>query len=310
MELSVKLNGKSEPVTVVCATEPDFGFIEQWKSVLGTNPHPHRRDSVDFAELTKYRFTAHSPKQPYAGSMDEFQEHITDNPHTEIACLVYLKCDWFPGCDTIGLSHFRRTWSNRIVLDYLCAHPFVTKPERNSTHEVKGVGGVLLYFVAQVAKKYKCDLIWGEATQNSCGFYQHVLKLDDVQDLIHVPQEKYLAYCDKMESAWADPQPSAVLEELYKAEQEHPPFVGSKTTVHSASHILVIHFLELPLNKKREVAVAVGYTPPNSLEISDAELFRQILQHAKENNKMVALWHEVELRHPMGASDSNPYTEK
>ena len=309
MELSVKLNGEYKQVTVVYATTPDFDFIEQWRSVLGKDLHPHRRDSVDFADLTKYKFIANSTNQPYAGSLEEFQEHITNNPRVEVACMVYLKCDWYPGCQTIGLSHFRRTWTNRIVLDYLCAHPFVTKAEKDSTHVVNGAGVALLYFVAQVAKHYKCDMIWGEATQNSCGYYEHVLKLKDVRDLIIAPEEKYLAFCDKMDKAWAGPKPSEVLEELYKAEEDHPPFVGNKTSVHSASHTLVIHFLELPFDKQREVASAIGFIPPNLLE-SDAELFHRVLQHAQDSGKVAALWTAVESRHPMGAVGSNPFAGK
>jgi len=153
-------------------------------------------------------------------------------------------------------------------------------------------------------------MIWGEATQNSCGFYEHVLKLKDVRDLIIAPEEKYLAFCDRMETAWAGPKPSAVLEELYKAEQDHPPFVGNKTTVHSASHTLVVHFLELSFDKQREVAGAVGFTPPSPVEASDAELFRRILQHAKGSGKVADLWTAVESRHPKGTPGSNPFANQ
>ena len=308
MELSVKLNGEYKPVTVVFATATDFDFIEQWRSVLGPNPHPYHRDSVEFADFAKYKYTANRLKQPYAETLEEFQEHMTDNPHVEVGCMVYLKCDWYPGCQTIGLSHFRRTWTNRIVLDYLCAHPYVTKAERDSRHVVNGAGSALLYFIAQVAKHYKCDMIWGEATQSSCAIYERIFKLDGVRDLIMVPEEKYLAFCDKMETAWAGPKPSAVLEELYKAEEEHPPFVGNKTSVHSASQILVVHFLELPFDKQREVAGAVGFAP--SPTEADAELFRRILQHAKANAKVADLWTAVESRHSSGTPDSNPFANQ
>lgn len=309
MELSVKLNGEYKTVTAVYATTPDFDFIEQWRGALGTDQHPYRRDSVEFAELAKYKFVANKDLQPYVGSLEEFQEHITNNPHVEVACMVYLKCDWYPGCQTIGLSHFRRTWTNRIVLDYLCAHPFVTKAARDSKCVVNGAGVALLYFVAHVAKEYGCDMIWGEATQNSCGFYKHVLKLNDVRDLIIAPKEQYLAFCDKMDKAWAYPEPSEVLEELYKVEEDHPPFVGNRTSVHSASHTLVIHFLELSFDKQREVAAALDFAPPNPIE-SDSDLFRHILQHAKDSGKVADLWKAVESLHPMGVPESNPFVAK
>lgn len=308
MEIPVKLNGEQKTATVVFITKPDFAFIEQWRSTLEPVPHPHRRDSVEFADLTRYKFTANRSKQAYAGSLIEFQDHITDNPNVEVACLVYLKCDWFPHCQIIGLGHFRRTWTNRIVLDYLCMHPLVSRADDDAPHKVKGAGGALLYFVAKVAKHYNCDMLWGEATPNSCGFYKKVLELDEVRDLIVAPEAKYLAYCDRIEKAWAEPAPNVVLEELYKAEEEHPPFVGSKTTVYSASQILVVHFLELSLNLQQEVAEAVDFTPTNLAETSDEELFQQILQHAQTNNLMAVLWPAVESRHPSGTPTPNPFT--
>jgi hypothetical protein len=37
-----------------------------------------------------------------------------NNPQCEVACLVLLKCDWFPESEVIGVSHFRRTWKNEL----------------------------------------------------------------------------------------------------------------------------------------------------------------------------------------------------
>jgi hypothetical protein len=307
MDLQVKLNGKLTKATVVYATEPDYAFIEQWRAHLGDNPHPHRRDAVEFAELAVFRYDAQRSRQHYARSMDEFNDYIVDNPHNEVACFVYLKCDWFPDCEVIGVSHFRRTWTNRIILDYLCAHPLLLKTDPAYSHKVRGVGLALLYFVAQVAKKYNCDTVWGEATQNSCAYYEGVFELGTVRDLIFVPEKNFLAFCDTVEAGWRASQPSAALEEIYKAEEENPPFVGNKLTVHGPTHTLVVHFLELTLPQKMEVAAAVGYIVAKPLKESDSVLFRHIFNHSSENKKLNDFWSEVERRHPRGTPDAKPF---
>jgi hypothetical protein len=75
--------------------------------------------AVDFAQLALDRFSTHSAIQPYARSIGDSGDHIASNPKIEVACCVLLTCDWFPDSNVLGVSHFRRTWSNNIVLDYL-----------------------------------------------------------------------------------------------------------------------------------------------------------------------------------------------
>ena len=309
MEIPVKLNEEKKLAKVVYATNANFAFLDKWRADLGDSQNPRRRDSVDFAELASYRYKAHCKNQPYATSTEEVRDYITDDPNREVAGLVFLKCDWFPDCDVIALSHFRRTWSNRIVLDYLCAHPFVAKADEDYAHKVRGAGLGLLYFIAQVAKAYDCDLIWGEATQNSCDFYKKNFRLDSVRDLIYVPREKYEAYCDTFTAKWADGKPAAELEEMLQIEDENPPFVGNKATVYTPVQILIQHFLELPLHHKMEVAAAVGYALPNPLPANDLTLFKDIFENARTSKKLFALWRAVESRNPMGTPDVNPYPE-
>jgi len=310
MDLPVKLNQKNKSATVVFAHGDDFAFLEEWREKLGKNQHPHRMDAVEFAQLAQFRYSAHSAIQPYAQAIGEFEEYSSDNPFCEVACLVFLRCDWFSDCDIIGLSHFRRTWSNRIILDYLSTHPFIAKPPPSYPEEVNGVGTALLYFVTQVAKTCGSDLIWGEATQNSCGFYKRAFRLASVRDLIYVPRVKFIEFSDRLDSSWAKKlQSNPVLDEIYKIEAENPPFVGSKTAVFSPPRKLVQHFLELHLHRKMEVAQALGAPEDRNKIPRDPELFRRIFQHAAEQGKLPSLWREIETRHPDGEPDENPFEE-
>jgi hypothetical protein len=203
MELPVELNKCRQSASVIFAGQNDFGFLAEWREKLGDDKNPVRRDAVDFAHLALDRFSTHSAIESYAKSIGDIEDHIANNPKCEVASLVLLKCDWFPDSSVIGLSHFRRTWSNNIILDYLAVHPFIPRPPEGYPHVVRGVGTALLYFLSHVAKKYACGAIWGEATPMSSGFYKSVFSLDSVEDLIYAPRSKFVEFADQLELKWA-----------------------------------------------------------------------------------------------------------
>lgn len=235
MDLSILLNGQPKTASIVFAHKVDFpAFAKTWEDSIGDDRHPYRRDAVEFAYLAQMRCSTHQPLQPYAAAIDEFKVHIKDNPYNEVACFVCLKCDWFKDSEIIGFCHFRRTWSNNIVLDYLGAHPFIAAMPTGYHSVVNGVGSALVYFIIQAAKVCGSDLIWGEATQNSWEFYQGALKLDSVKDLILIPKDKFTAFSARMEASWAKGRSGATapaLVEIYKIEAQNPPFVGTRNPV-------------------------------------------------------------------------------
>ena len=145
MDISVELNGTQRNAKVLFAGGDDLHFVNDWRKVLGKDQNPVRVDAVDFAQVAVARFEAHSAIEPYAKSVGDIGDHIGNNPRSEVACFVLLRCDWFPDSEVIGIAHFRRTWSNRIVLDYLSSHPFIVRPPDSYPTVVKGVGTALLY---------------------------------------------------------------------------------------------------------------------------------------------------------------------
>jgi|ERR1043166_57434 hypothetical protein len=217
MDLSVKLNGESKTASVVFAERNDFAFLEEWREKSRGILHPRCVKAIEIGELAKRRYATHNELLPYARTVDEFEDHIEDNPHCEVACLVFLECAWFPDCRTIGLTHFRRTWCNNIVLDYLCSYPLTPKVLPTYPYSLKGVGPALLYFVVHVAKKYGARFLWGEATQNSFSFYKEAFELAAVDDLICAPETNFVKFSRKMEEGWEKDRPSQpdpVLEKL------------------------------------------------------------------------------------------------
>jgi hypothetical protein len=83
-------------------------------------------------------------------------------------------------------------------------HPLITRPPDGYANVVQGVGTALLYFLSQVAKKFQCGFIWGEATPISCGFYKKVFSLDSVEDMIYVPRDKYVEFADELDKKLAE----------------------------------------------------------------------------------------------------------
>jgi len=298
MNLPVKLNKQRQIASIVFAEGHDFSFLEKWKKQLDKDTLPARVDSVAFAHLAHSRYLSHSHEgTPYVTGTEEFKAYINDNPKKEVGCLVLLTCNWFPDSDVLGLCHFRRSWCNHIVLDYLRAHPFITAPTKNCRNIVNGVGLAMLFYVTEIARQCKSKLIWGEATQNSHKFYKKVFKLPSVKDLIYVPQAKFGRFYDRIKKGWNDEENqkrSAIIEEINEIEVEHPPFLGTKANVFIPPRKSIQHLLELPRHEKLQVARVLKVYAKIKPDMTDTEVAKLIIQEATEMNDLDKLWGEVE----------------
>lgn len=313
MELPVELNKARKIATAMFAGQNDLAFVTEWRKTLGEDKNPLKTDAVDFAQLVQYRFVAHSEIQAYASRVQDFGDHIKNNPNSEIAGIVLLKCDWFPESKVIGVAHFRRTWSNNIILDYLAAHPFIAMRDPAYQYQVRGVGTALLYFVSQIALRYKCGALWGEATHLSCDYYKGQLKLETVEDLIYAPQENLLEFTTRLEKEWAAKESDmaikgTTLDKIYEAETTNPPFVGSKTAVFNPARRLAYRFLDLPDHVQTGIAQTLGLLQNDDKGQPSAEQFRRFFRRATANGKLPNLWHEVEKQYPDGEPDKNPFS--
>jgi hypothetical protein len=315
MDLPLELNKNRQVAKIVIAGENDFGFLSGWREKLGKDQNPFRVDSVAFAQLVIDRFSMHSAIQPYVTSTEDIGDHIKSNPHSEVAGVALLTCDWFHDSPVLGLCHFRRTWCNNIILDYLASHPFIAKRPDGYSHHVKGVGLALLYFLSRLAERYGCEYIWGEATQLSCDYYKKVLSLDSVKDLILIPRDKFVEFAKQLDSVWqgksrAMTRDNLTVQEVYQLEEEKPPMVGNRSAVFSPPRRLVQHFLDLPKHVQMEIVRALGLLQDEDKGQPDAELFRLFFRRATESGKLSDLWDAVEKNHPDGKPDENPFRER
>jgi hypothetical protein len=310
-DVSVTLNDEQRRATVAFAELPDLTFINEWRDKLRADTETKRRDAVDLAQLAIDSFLAHTRiQQIYVNSVEEIASHIRADQHVELAGFVLLKCDWFPDSGVIGICHFRRSWCNSIILDYLAVHPFIAKPLDGYLHIVNGAGSALLWFVSDIARRYKCGRVWGEATHGSRSYYKYMFDLDAVEDLILAPKLHYLA-CANKELLWRAEgdanKMKAEIRELYKVEAQNPPLIGRRSFVVSPSRTLAYHFLQLPTHVQKQIAKVFGLPREGEEELRDDILFRALFRQATENGKLGDLWVAVETKHQKGHPEENPF---
>lgn len=311
-DVTVTLNDEQRRATVVFAELPDLGFIDEWRDKLGPDTDSKRRDAVDLAQLAIDSYLVHTQiQQIYVKSVEEIATHpIKADEHVEVAGFVLLKCDWFPDSGVIGICHFRRSWCNSLILDYLAVHPFIAKAPEGYSHIVSGAGSALLWFVSDIARRYKCGRLWGEATHGSRGYYKHMFDLDAVEDLILADKLHYLE-CAKKELLWRAEgdtnKMKAEIKELYKVEAENPPSIGRRSFVVSPSRTLAYHFLQLQTHVQLEIAKAFGLPGEGEEELRDDLLFRALFRRATESGKLGDLWIAVETKHHKGRPEENPF---
>ena len=104
-------------------------------------------------------------------SMDELLEKTRVNPKGEIGFIIVARAIGESVSPTLAVAWCRRTWCNHLVLDFLTVHPALNDPVSG----YRGMGSAMFIGIAVVAEKIGCQLVWGEATETSCTFYQKLL---------------------------------------------------------------------------------------------------------------------------------------
>jgi len=316
VEFIVDFGGEPRKVTVEFATGlGDLSFVQAWQQTLGMNPQPDQLDAASFAQVARERFIADSGiGQHYLACAEDFRERVKHDSQCEIGAFILLRCDWFPACEIIGMCHFRRTWSNNIVVDYLGIHPLIlpsSSPQGPAPKKVKGVGTALLCFVSRIAVANSCECIWGEATLISHGFYERNFVLEKVQDLFVIPREKFTVFAAKTLDWQLQKDVNTMnmhaVEELYAVEETHPPLVGNRASMGGSKRQLIHHFLDLPRHTQEEIAQMLGLLEDGDREILDDQWLGVLFKRVEQAGKLHDLWNEIEKRHEDGEPENNPF---
>lgn len=103
-----------------------------------------------------------------SGAKDH-KQRIGQNPHCEIGFMLTVT---LPGGRIIGGCFARRTWAGNILLDFLFSHP--SSFTSDGSTKTSGVGFAMMSVLASLALSIQADELWGEATENSHGFYKKI----------------------------------------------------------------------------------------------------------------------------------------
>jgi hypothetical protein len=312
MEVTLLVNSKKTKADVSFARAADFPFVKKWRESVGTDKNPVRTDTVEYADLAVKRYEASFDTGVYANSLEDFADHIKSNPHVEVGGFILLRCDWYPDSEVIGFSHFRRSWCNNMILDYLGAYPFIARRKENAPFKVVGVGSALLFFIGQVMNQAGCPLLWGEATSLSADYYKSTFGLAEVQDLIHVPRENVLQFLAKTLQQWSSPVEAVATSEseaIERLEEKSPPFVGSKVAVFNPSKRLAYRFLQLAYHQQLKIAQAMSCITAEQGPMTREALSRAVFSAAREQGRLHELWNRVEEFYGNLAQEDNPFEQ-
>jgi hypothetical protein len=149
-------------------------------------------DAVEFARLAAKRMAFYQKAGRVVNSIEQAQSTIRKHPNAELAFLLGIG-NAEKSSPLYGVTLFRRTWKQSLVVDFLSTHPrcFLRSPS------IRGVGASLLQAISFVAEALSIVRIWGETTNTSAGFYQTQFRLSEPSDLFLVPHSKYHAFLQR-----------------------------------------------------------------------------------------------------------------
>lgn len=203
-QLSIQTPSGPQQVRLEFARMGDDAEMKKWKA-----PRKHSRpdlaaDSIELARLAGKRWRYYLRRNEAATSMDELLEKTGANPRSEVGFIIIAKAIGESVSSTLGVAWCRRTWCNHLVLDFLAVHPALNDPKGG----YKGMGFAMFIGIAIVAEKLRCSLLWGEATETSCTFYQKLLGGTPVMDHFFFHSDSLSALRRELSSR-SQPKPSS-----------------------------------------------------------------------------------------------------
>ncbi len=126
-------------------------------------------DAIEFVHLAVKRWNYYYRSGYSVSGAKELRQRVGQNPHCEIGFMLAVV---LPTGKIIGGCFARRTWAGNILLDFLFSHP--ASFTANGATQASGVGFAMMSVLASLALSIQADELWGEATENSHGFYKKI----------------------------------------------------------------------------------------------------------------------------------------
>jgi len=185
------VDGQPRPVQMRFGNEADLAELRRWRFPARLRANPHVRDALEYARLASKRWAYYHCNGETATSLPQLRASIQRNSRAEVAFMLIARASWQPEPNLIGLAYCRRSWSHRLIVDFVAVHPHVVGRLRG---RIRGIGTGLFHGLIQIADGLGIEMIWGEATVNSAPFYEKILGAESVLDQFHI-QGQTMEHC-------------------------------------------------------------------------------------------------------------------
>lgn len=167
------------PMPIRFGIPGDVKDLRSWRTGR-SHPFPTAaRDSIEYAKLASKRWRYYARRGEIAKSLSDLESRTSDDSQNEVGFLLVAESRWKNTPPTLAIAWCRRTWSHHLILDFLACHPFAFDPRS----DFGGVGSAMLIALGLITARLDINLIWGEATAVSAGFYsKRVLRGQPVKD--------------------------------------------------------------------------------------------------------------------------------
>jgi hypothetical protein len=171
------------------ATLPDLKKIAAWPRQVPGTKNQITEDALEFAKLAREKWYFNRRKRRTASGIASLRRKIASDRRAEVALLCVGRADWAQ--EILGITLFRRTWCNHLVVDFLATHPvfLLDGPDR-----LRGIGTGLLFGISIVAAAIGAKVLWAETTDTSAPVYQEIFHLNEVKDLLVVGAPQLRAF--------------------------------------------------------------------------------------------------------------------
>jgi hypothetical protein len=146
-------------------------------------------EAAEFARLAAKRWSYYRRQSLVATDIEDLCRRVAADPSGELSVLLVARIE----DRLLGCCHFRRTWAGNVYIDFLAAP---------ALQDFTGTGTGLLFYVSCIAAEIGANQIWGEATRDSCGFYEKTFSCTGVDDLFRIPNSSFVRFRDRFLEKW------------------------------------------------------------------------------------------------------------
>lgn len=156
---------------------------------FASNSEARVAEAVEFVRLAAKRWRYYRKQYLVATGIEDLRRRVAADPSGELSVLLVARVE----DRLLGCCHFRRTWAGNVYIDFLAAPALL---------DFTGTGTGLLFYVSCIAAEIGANQIWGEATRDSCGFYEKTFNCTGVDDLFRIPNPSFVQFRDRFMEKW------------------------------------------------------------------------------------------------------------